>query len=263
MSAKRLVLLLLLTALTAVAQRVSQSSDPAATALASQALARLTGGLTINDVTLNGTAVQSVGGRQLTGTAVLKAKGTRESRLDLNFGTVLTTEVRTDVNGIGEGAWAGSDQVLHPVPEHNCWTDASWFFPALGSVSFVNQANAVFSYIGQETHAGVVVQHIRISRAISSNSATTTAKLQKLTTVELYLDATSLLPSAVAFVAHPDDDASRDLPVEIHFDNYQLVGGAQIPFHMQKFLNGTLQYDLTITNAILNSGLPDTIFNLQ
>src|SRR5215831_4689286 len=112
MPAKRLVAFLLLTALTAVAQRVSQSSDPTATALASQALARLSGALTINDVTLNGTAVQSVGGRQLTGTAVLKAKGTRESRLDLNFGTVLKTEIRADVNGISEGAWAGSDQVL-------------------------------------------------------------------------------------------------------------------------------------------------------
>lgn len=260
---KRSFQLLFLAALTAAAYPASQTSDPMALTLASQALSQLTGGSTIADVTLNGTAVQFIGGQQLTGTAVLKVKGTRESRLDLNFGTVTRTEVRTDVNGMGQGAWAGSDQVLHPVPEHNCWTDAAWFFPVLGSLSLAGQANTVFSYIGQETHAGVLTQHIRISRVISTNRATTAATLQKLTTIDLYLDAASMLPWAVAFSAHPDDDASRDLPVEIRFGNYQAVNGARIPYRIQKFFNGTLQYDLTMTNATLNSGLPDSTFSLQ
>lgn len=260
---KRLLLFLFVAASIAATQQTSQTIDQTALTLASQAISQLTGGSTISDVTLNGTAVQIVAGQQLTGTAVLKAKGTRESRLDLNFGTLKRTEVRADVNGIGEGAWADSDQVLHSVPEHNCWTDAGWFFPALGSVSLVNQTNAAFGYIGQETHAGVLVHHLRISQAISSNSTATTAALQNLTTVDLYLDVTSLLPTALAFAVHPDDDVSRDLPVEIHFDNYQSVNGAQIPFHVQKFLNGTLQSDLTITTAIVNSGLPDSTFSLQ
>jgi len=51
-----------------------------------------------------------------------------------------------------------------------------------------------------------------------------------------------------------------DIPVEIRFSDYRPVSGAQIPFHVEKFLNNTLLLDLQFTNAQLNSGLSASLF---
>ncbi len=68
-----------------------------------------------------------------------------------------------------------------------------------------------------------------------------------LTQVDFFLDSTTLLPAAITFNIHPDNNALLDLPVEIRFSDYRVVSpsgvvaglqtGAvsspQIPFHIQ------------------------------
>jgi hypothetical protein len=48
--------------------------------------------------------------------------------------------------------------------------------------------------------------------------------------------------------------------VEIDFSNYQAVNGVQVPFRVQKFLNGSLFLDVTVQSAVLNSGIPQSDF---
>jgi hypothetical protein len=86
---------------------------------------------------------------------------------------------------------------------------------------------------------------------------------QHLTEVDLYLDPVSALPLKLTFNEHPDNDASRDIPVEIRFSDYRPVNGAQVPFRLQKFINGTLLLDIRVEQAILNSNLPASTFTVQ
>ena len=81
--------------------------------------------------------------------------------------------------------------------------------------------------------------------------------------MDFYLDATSLLPVAIKFNTHPDDDANTNIPVEVDFSSYQAVNGAQIPFHIQKFSQGTLMLDVTVTSVAVNSGVADSAFMVQ
>src|SRR5436190_719013 len=90
-------------------------------------------------------------------------------------------------------------------------------------------------------------------------SPTTT---QHLTQIDLYLDTTTLLPAALTFNIHPDNDMGLDLPVEIRFCDYRQVNGAQIPFHVQKSLNGSSLLDLQFQTVTLNSGLTPGAFSL-
>jgi hypothetical protein len=90
-----------------------------------------------------------------------------------------------------------------------------------------------------------------------------TAQIQRLSLVDLYLDAASYLPLVLAFKTHADDDLNLDIPVEIQFADYRLVNGVKVPFHIQKFLQGTLLLDITLSGVAINTGLPDSLFAVQ
>jgi hypothetical protein len=78
--------------------------------------------------------------------------------------------------------------------------------------------------------------------------------------MDFFLDATTLVPAAATFNIHPDNDAGRDIPIEVQFSDYRTVNGVQIPFHVQKFLNNGLILDLQFSSAAVNTGLSATAF---
>src|SRR5437763_14348289 len=117
---------------------------------------------------------------------------------------------------------------------HNCLTDAVWFFPPLSSLA--GSTNLVFFYIGLENHNGTNVQHIQSYVYQSSQVWGGGPTQQQLSTMDFYLDATTLLPTAIVFNVHPDNDASTNLSVEVDFSNYQTISGLTIPMHTQKYV---------------------------
>ena len=73
--------------------------------------------------------------------------------------------------------------------------------------------------------------------------------------MEIFLDATTLLPAAIAYNIHPDNNALLDIPVELRFSDFRSTNGTQIPFHIQKFINNSLALDLQFQSVALNTGL--------
>ena len=66
---------------------------------------------------------------------------------------------------------------------------------------------------------------------------------------------TTFLPSAYRYAIHPDNDAQVNIPVEIRFSNYQISNGIKFPFHIQRFVNGMPDLDITVTSVVINSDL--------
>jgi len=87
--------------------------------------------------------------------------------------------------------------------------------------------------------------------------------MQRLSKVELYVDAATYFPVSVNFNLHPDDDALVDIPAEIQFSDYRNVSGSQYPFRVQKFVNNSLLLDLQFQTATLNTGLTATTFTAR
>src|ERR1041385_4139227 len=244
------VALVLFVSFFAVAQ--TTVSDPQAQSLAVQSIAALSGGKAISDITLNATVISILGSDNQSGTATLTAKGLSSSRIDLNLSNgEIRSDVRANANGESGGGWKKGDGVSVAYADHNCRTDAAWFFPALSSLTQTTNPNFTFQYIGQELHGGVNTEHIRVFRQWQ------TALFQHLSTIDFYLDPTSALPLAIAFQMHPDVDAAIDVPAEVRFASYRPINGVLVPFHIQKMLNGGVILDLTVTSATPNSGLPD------
>jgi len=214
-------------------------------------MAALTGGTTITDVSLTGSVIWTAGSDNETGAATLLASGTGESRIDLVLGSGTRTEIRDAQTGTALGKWIAPTGSSGQFVSHNCQTDAVWFFPELGSLAA--GPNVVLSYVGQETRNGATVQHIR---SYVNQSLLVASTQQPLGTMDFYLDATTLLPSAVTFNAHADNNVLSNIPVEIDFSAYQIVGGVNVPMHIQKYTQGTLTIDLTLQRRLQYGNCP-------
>jgi hypothetical protein len=250
------VLSLFLLLVSAAFAQTPPPSDPQAVSLASQSIAALTAGNAISDVTLTGSVTWSGGAVPETGTATLLASGIGESRMNLAFPAGTWTEIRDASTGVALGEWIAPSGASGLFAFQNCATDAVWFFPALGSLAA--GPNVVLSYIGQETrNGGEAVQHIQ-SYVYQSNST-----VQHWSTMDFYLDATTLLPAAITFNAHPDNFATANLLVEVDFSNYQTLNGVMVPTQIQRSLQGNVLVAMTITGASFNTGLPLSDFTIN
>jgi hypothetical protein len=254
-----LFFLLLVTLCSSAQQPVATSAQ--ARALASSALTALNGATQVSDVTLTGTGTRTVSADVESGNFTLKALGNYQSRLDFVEGAGTLSEVFNISSNNPQGYWIATDGTTHPTASHNCIVGQVWFFPSLSVLAQASTGNYTAIYIGLETKNGVSVQHIQIAPQSSAVSAASNQTLAQIATTDIYLDASSYLPVAMAFGTHPDDNANLNIPVEIDFSNYQNVQGVLVPFHVQKFMNGSLLLDLTIQSAQMNTGLTSATFS--
>jgi hypothetical protein len=238
----------------------SVTQDPTAVALVAKSLVALDGSTPIAAVTLTGTATRSAGSDTGTGTVTLKALGTSSSRMDLSLSDGTFSEIRTSPSGGPQGQWLAATGSYNSMAIHNCFTDAAWFFPALTVLSETSNSNLSIIYVGQETKNGISVQHLHFASNSAAQTTGVADPLVALSGTDVYLASSSLLPVAFAFNSHPDNNALLNIPVEVDFSNYEVVNGVQIPFRIQKFLNGSLFLDMTIQSANVNSALTDSAF---
>ncbi len=268
------------------------TSDPQAVVLVQNSLAALTSSVAVSDVTLTGTARRIAGSDDETGTATLEATAAGDSRVYLSLSGGTWTEIRNHSalplpgslppeapasdaqtpQPVGE--WIGPGGVPNAMASQNIMTNAAWFFPALTLETLAASQNYVLSYVGQETYDGESVLHVsawlqfpQLETSSSTNGGPSVppaiALMQHLSQMDFYLDPNSLFPVALVFTAHPDNNASIDIPIEIRFSGYQAVSGITVPMQVQKYINNGLALDLQFTSATLNSGLPSSAFALQ
>lgn len=218
---------------------------------------------TISDVTLTGTARRIAGSDDESGSAVLKALASGASRVDLTLSSGQHSEILNTSVAPAAGSWSGPDGVLHAIAFHNLLTSPTWFFPAFTIAQGLSASTYIVTYVGAETHNGQPVQHVSLSQPSLLPATSGGLSSAHLTQVDLFLDAATFLPSAIEFNIHPDNNALVDIPVEVRFSDYRPVNGAQVPFHVQQYLNNTLNLDFQADSVTLNNGLSGTIFTVQ
>ncbi len=239
------------------------SSSPQALAILQKSLAALTGGQSIADVTLSGTARRIAGSDDQSGTGVLKGLASGAGRTDLNLSSGQRSEVQNLSASTPTGSWSGPDGVAQAMAFHNLLTEPAWFFPAFPIARRLLGSGFVATYVGQETHDGQAVEHVSVSQTSSIQGPHGTPTFQHLTQIDFFLDSTTFLPAAMSFNTHPDNDMGLDIPIEVRFSDYRSVNGAQVPFHVQRYLNNILSLDFQTESVTLNSGLSASAFRAQ
>jgi hypothetical protein len=219
--------------------------------------------LTTTDVTLSGKVRRIAGSIDETGTAVLKALATGETRLDFSFPSGTQSEVIVRTSQGPAGQWSGPDGRAHEMKQHNLATDAAWFFPVLFLRRAASSREFGLAHLGTENRDGKSVEHLSTTRQFKEMPAGIAPLMEGLSQSEVYLDSATLLPVSITFNTHPDNDALRNMPTEIRFSDYRPVNGTQVPHHVQKYVNGGLVLDLQFDTVSLNTGLSSGTFSLQ
>jgi hypothetical protein len=258
------VFLFLVLAVSIVAQQTATS--PQAVPLLRRSVAALVGNQSISDVTITATARRIAGSDDEAGTATLKATSAGASRLDLALPSGPRTEILNLSSDQPSGSWSGPDGMAHPIAYHNLLTGAAPLFPAFAIASGLVPTNRSLSFspfanhLGRETKNGQAVEHLTLAQSSTDLRLSGGSSFEHLSQLDFFLEPSTLLPIALTYNIHPDNNALLDIPVEIQFSDYHSVNGAQIPFHIQKFINNSLVLDLQVQSATFNSGLPTSTF---
>lgn len=239
------------------------ASDPTALSFAAQSVSAMVGNATITDVTLTGNVnTWMVGSTADSGIVTLKISGYGESRIDMQLTTNgLWSLIRDASTGIQQGEWI-SRGTGTLYSQTNCLTDAAWFYPLNSAMAVAPNNSVVLSYIGVETLGGVQVQHLRSYNYQPNLDPDSEAQLQSASTIDYYLDASTLLPVTEQFNTFADTNPSIVIPVQVWYLNYQKVSGVNGPQEIQEYVNGTLQFDATITSVSFNTGIPLSVFTV-
>jgi hypothetical protein len=261
-SARFVSLLVLISFARSATAQQATSSATQANAFFQQALTALSGGNPISDVTLTGTAQRIAGSDNESGTTVLKAIAAGASSINMSLPSGTRMEVQNCSSAPPTGTWSGPDGISHAIAYHNLLTGPAWFFPAFTIAQGLADSGYVATYIGPETRNGQAVQHVSLSQPPLIPSTPGGPSPGHLSQVDFFLDSTTFLPAAITFNVHPDNNLLLDIPVEINFSSYTAVNGAQVPYHIQKYINNTLTLDLQLQNATFNSGLTVGSFSL-
>ena len=235
--------------------QVSRAASTGTNTVLTQLFTAFSGGQIVQSVQLSGNATWYGGSTEDSGVVTLSATANGSSQLQLSLASLgQRTESQT---GTGPGAscqWTGNDGVQHSVDLGNCWRPDLWFLPAMSLQpsllpTYLGTSDLGLSAVGSE---GNSYRHVQNQLAFSSLSTDISNDLVERSTSDLGLDPTSFLPAVLAYSVHPDNGAAMPVLIEIRYGNYQSTNGVQIPFHIQRYVNGTLELDILLSSAQIN-----------
>jgi hypothetical protein len=231
------------------------ASSPPPGNLLTQLTAAFSGSQVVQSVQLTGTATWYAGSQTDSGAVNLTASSTGSSQMQLDLDTIgQKVESQTGAGLVAECQWSGKDGVAHAVSQENCWKPTLWFLPAFSFQPSLIPGNLGTTDLGLGTvgSSADVYRHLQSQLVFSGPSGAPVTAISQQSTTDLGLDPTSFLPSVLAYSVFPDTGARIPIAIEVHYSNYQAVSGVQIPFHIQRYVNGSLQLDILVSSAQIN-----------
>lgn len=198
-------------------------------------------------ISLSGTFTSTEGSLRQSGSAQFITGSDGSYSITLSRTAGPTNESRTVTSGIPSCIWTDQENVVHNSSFLNCMPPA-WFFPHLTLFSINSDASnpawAPSSYISD-----TMGDHLRFQFMFPSSDGTILDP--RLSNVyDLILAPETHLPAYAMFTAYPDNMSSAaTIPILISYSDYRSISGVAVPFHIQRYVNGSLVLDLVITAA--------------
>ena len=245
---------IILGCITLSAFRVAAAQTSGVTSLLGQISTAFSNGVPIGSIQLTGRVDRYAGPDTDSGTISLTARADGSTQIQMNLSGGVRTESQTAVGPTRTCEWSGPDGVIQDSSGPNCWPALVWFLPQI-SLQPGKTSPLLSSISGgiQATTVGTlsVLQNQVIASSFSRNAAAV-SQIQAQSMTLLFIDPATNLPRLLSYTIH-SDTGSAVISVEIQFSNYQRMGGLMIPTHIERHLNGSLEYSVDVAQAsVLN-----------
>jgi hypothetical protein len=207
-------------------------------------------GAPFRSVTLSATAEWYAGSQHETGNAQLQASVDGSSTVQLSLGQASRTEAQTASNASKACSWTDQKGTIHNIVGPNCFIAIPWFAPGLFTQS-AEQLPALLGTIdnGEVSKDNATFHQVSFYLNRQGVDSVSTKQLIDRTNVKVLYDPQTFLPSSLEYNIHPDNNDLQDIPVKVVYSNYQAISGVMMPFHIEKFVNHSLQLKLDVNNA--------------
>lgn len=241
---------LCLVVLSCASTAYSQTSAPSA--FQGQVQSTVLGGKSIRSVKLSGMAEWTAGSLQESGNAELDAYADGSSSLQLSLDKASRTETATKTDSDKSCQRTDAAGTTTNVMGPNCLVSLPWFAPILFTQSASElPALLTSSDDGLVTKDGASLHQISYRLALEGSDSTSTKRLQDASTVKVFFDPQTFLPSSLEYAIHPDNNDLKSLEVKVLFSDYRQVSGVMLPFHIERYVLRSLQLKLDISNAVV------------
>ena len=198
-------------------------------------------------VVLDGTFTSTAGSLNQNGSAHLIAGSDGSYSIELSRSSGAINETRAVSDGMPSCTWTDQNNVVHQSAFLNCLAPA-WFFPSLTLLSGTSSATLP-AWTPSSYSSDSLGNHLKFQLLLpSSDENQEDPEMQK--PFDLVLSPATSLPQYAFFTVHPDNPGIHaDIAIEIAYSNYRTISGVMIPFHIQRYVNGSLVLDLVVTSA--------------
>jgi hypothetical protein len=201
-------------------------------------------------VNLTATAEWTAGFLHESGTAQLQANVDGSANVQLALGKASRNEVQTKADSSRSCTWTDDPGKSHDILGPNCLIAIPWFSPSL-----FTQSSAALPALLATIDDGAVEKdkatfhQVSYLLKLTGANTSSTNRMVSQSTVKVFYDPQTFLPSSLEYSIHPDSNDLQNIPVKVAFSNYQSVSGVMLPFHIERFVNRTLQLKLDVSNA--------------
>jgi len=209
-----------------------------------------------SDALASGTVTRYRGDVQDTVAVILKAKGSRLYRAEVQDPT---GQLITVLNG--DGAAVTTPRGTQLLPVHAALGLKPVVFPFFGGLLSFADSSCTVQYLGTETIGTELAHRIAISSkpSASAPAALLRARVNPLT---VWVSAASFLPLQIQYTRISNDDPAASRPITRTFSDYRVIGGLAFPFHQEEFASSQPLLSLHLASVSLNTGLSDAEFAL-
>lgn len=247
-------MLLLLPFAITLARAASDSIPGNATAALNQLQTAFSSGNPVTSVLLNGTAAWHSGGSQETGTVTLQVASTGAAQLQLSLpSSGVRKESQTSIDAGMSCQWSAGGAPIHAFAGSSCWKPIVWFLPAISLQPKMLSANIGVADYGIQNSNGSALYHLQAQMVVPDPSSSVAVDNMQGSTTDIRLDPKTFLPAGLSYTVHADDGSSALIMIEVRYSNYQATGGVNIPFLIQRYVNGSLQFEIAVQSAQINS----------
>src|SRR3954467_12950533 len=148
----------------------------------------------ITSVQLSGAARVVAGSSDESGTFDFNVKNNGDSDLHLALGLLSRTEKASAFGEDRSCIWISADGTEHQNANHNCSLALDWILPAFGLGQRYTELNKVL-----RIQIGNADQLLELSSTSAAARSSTQRLLRKLSTVDLKLDSSTVLPVSMTF----------------------------------------------------------------